>query len=400
MLSSFTSAIADDLNEVPPVAPPRNGSVAEPQPVQETQTFADELPPVAPRVIAPDLTPNRINELVSQELQANNVPGYAIAVIKNGAVIFKQGYGVANIETGQRVTPQTVFGLASMTKTFTAVALLSLVDRGLIGLDDPLEKYLNGLSRPYRQLRIRQLASMTAGVPSTVPREVVWQEQLPMLEEMPLVSEPGSQFLYSNFSYRLLGSVIQAVTNETYFNVVQSVILEPLHMNMTATTVALEGTGLVAQPYDDGKGTEPLHPVRYKNPEVSFSAGMLATNLDDMIRYVEALLQRQMLSPAAFKTLWYERPPLSTGQPDHWAFGWGARDDAAFGGRVCAMNGGLPGVASTVILLPDRNCAVIALSNLRKPQVYAIARKVARLVFAIGEPVEPPELPGGPEQAD
>jgi CubicO group peptidase (beta-lactamase class C family) len=233
---------------------------------------------------------------------------------------------------------------------------------------------------------------MTAGLPSKVEREIEWKNQLGTLTEMPLVSQPGSTYLYSNFSYRMLGSVIQAVTTESYYDDVQSIILNPLHMNLTATTDALSGSGLLARPYIEVQGTATLREVKYKDPEISFSAGMLATNIDDMVKYVQAMLSRQILSPAGYQTLWYSRPPLTTGAPCNWAFGWGATVAPEYGGaRAVAMNGGLAGVAATVIILPDNNGAVIALSNLGKPSVYAIAKKVARITFGkTGSSVESP----------
>ena len=133
--------------------------------------FADDAaPPAAPNVVNP--LARQIDNLVRSELSAHEIPGYAIAVIKDGNVVIARGCGVADRETQKPVTTQTVFGLASLTKTFTALTLLSLVDRGLINLDAPLEKYLRDVPREYRSLTIRQLASMTAGVPSHAPQEL------------------------------------------------------------------------------------------------------------------------------------------------------------------------------------------------------------------------------------
>lgn len=324
-----------------------------------------------------------VDQLVTQSMQALNMPGYCLAIIKDGNVVFQKPYGFADINQRRPVTNQTVFGLASLTKTFTAICLLSLVDKGLIHLDDPLGKYVRDLSPQYQNLTIRQLASMTAGVPKVVPQEVEWRNQLPILDKLPLQFEPGSQFLYSNFSYRLLGSVITNVTKKDYLEVVRETILNPLQMNTTATTVIMDKYGIVATAYGDNNGRGPLRQIEYKNPEVSFSAGMLASTSDDLVQYVFGLLSRKMLSPQAYQTLWYTRPPLTTGAPSPWAFGWSASKKEKMGGQyVIAMNGGTPGVASSIILFPESNSAVISLSNLRKPPVYQIAQKVAAIMFA------------------
>jgi CubicO group peptidase (beta-lactamase class C family) len=324
-----------------------------------------------------------VDQMVMQRMQMLNMPGYCLAIIKNGKVIFQKPYGFADVNSRRPVTNQTVFGLASLTKTFTALTLLSLVDKGLINLEDPLAKYVRDLSPQYQNLTIRQLASMTAGVPKVVPQEVEWKNQLPILDKMPLQSEPGSQFLYSNFSYRLIGSVITNVTKRDYLEVVRETILNPLEMNNTATTVIMDKYGIVATAYGDNNGKSPLRQIEYKNPEVSFSAGMLASTSDDLVRYVFGLMSNKIISPKAYQTLWYERPPLSTGAASPWAFGWSVGRKEKMGGQyVISMNGGTPGVASSIIIFPESNSAVISLSNLRKPPVYQIAQKAAAIMFA------------------
>lgn len=324
----------------------------------------------------------KIDEMVVEQMGSLGVPAYCLTVIMNGRTVFHKPYGYADVRARIPTSNDTVFGLASLTKTFTAITLLTLVDKGLINLEDPLSKYVEGLTRPYRNLTLRQLASMTGGVPSQVSREVNWKDQLDILDHTPLVSEPGTQFLYSNFSYRLLGSVITRVTGRPFLDVVGEVILGPLGMQSTGTTVLLEQTGRVAQAYGDNQGQGPLRQIEYKSPAISFSAGMLASTANDLERYVYGLMSRRLLSPRGYRTLWYERPPLLTGQPSAWAFGWHSGVNETMGGQlVVSMNGGTPGVASSIIILPECNSAVIALCNLRKPPVYNIAKSAARIAF-------------------
>lgn len=334
----------------------------------------------------------RIDAMVNDRMQALNIPGYCLAVIRNGNVVFQKPYGFANVQTRQPVTNDTIFGLASLTKTFTAFTLLSLVDRGLVGLDDPLSKYVDGLTPAYKTLTLRQLASMIGGVPAKLPQELPWKEQLGMLVNTPLESQPGSTFLYSNYSYRLLGSVIEKVTGQPFLEVVERTICGPFNMRSTGTAFLLQPTGRVAQAYGDNNGNGPLREIDYKNPAVQFSAGMLASTSTDLINYSLNLLAKRNLSPDAYKTMWFTRPPLSTGQPSKWAFGWANTHNKNMGGQLnISMNGGVPGVASTIILLPESNSAVIALCNLRKPPVYQIARMAAVMAFGTGDEQAPEE---------
>lgn len=324
----------------------------------------------------------RIDAMIQERMQSLNVPGYTLAVIKSGTVVFQKCYGYADLERQIPVTNDTVFGLASVTKAFTSHALLYLADKGLIGLDDTLDKYLEGLTRPYQKLTVRQLASMTAGVSDKVTPEVDWKDQLDILVHTPLVSEPGSQYLYSNFSTRLVGSVLVKASGKRYLELLNEIIFAPLQMNSTATTVLLQNTGRVAQGYTDNMGKGRLRPVEYKSPAVSFAAGMLASTSNDVVRYTLGLMSRRMLSEQAYKTLWYDRPPLSTGKPNNWAFGWAAGPNKNLGGQYQVVkNGGTPGVASIIIILPESNSAVVALCNLRKPPIYGIAKTAAIMAF-------------------
>lgn len=370
----------------------QNTSTTNSAPGSNTQGLPDSL--VSPQQFQQRL--QRIDAMVNRRMAELNIPAYTLAIIRNGQTVFQKPYGLASIQNRQACTNDTVFGLASLTKTFTALTLLSLVDQGLVGLDDPLAKYLPDLTRPYQALTIRQLASMSAGVPDKVSQEVAWVDQLEILDHTPLVSTPGSQFLYSNFSYRLIGSVIQNVTKRPFLELVRETILGPLQMNSTATTVIMQGTGRVAQAYGDNMGNGPLREIEYKNPSVSFSAGMLASTSNDLLNYVYGMMSRKMISPQAYKTLWYERPALSTGAPCPWAFGWHAGANKSMGNQyVVAMNGGTPGVASSIIILPEANSAVITLCNLRKPPVYAIAKAAAAMAFGNGEePAEANPSPG------
>lgn len=225
---------------------------------------------------------------------------------------------------------------------------MSLVDKGLVGLDDPLEKYLDGLTKPYKSLTVRQLSSIAAAVAEKVNPEVEWKDQLDILVHTPLVSEPGSQYLYSNYSFRLVGSIIAKASGKRYLEMVGETILAPLQMRNTATTVLLAPTGLVAQGYTLNKAGR-LSPVEYKSPAVSFAAGMLASNCNDMLRYAHGLMSRRMLSEQGYRTLWYDRPALTTGQPNPWAFGWKARPNPSIDGQHQVFWGGATqGVGSII----------------------------------------------------
>lgn len=333
----------------------------------------------------------RLSALVEQQCQVNNIPGYAISVVKDGRIFFQAGFGLADIESRRPVMPETIFGLASVTKTFTALCLLMLVDRGLINLDSTADRYLPDVPGRWAKLTIRQLATMTAGLPKGLPHELPWPQEMRVLGKKPLLFAPGTDYCYSNPGYRLLGSIIEKVTGRPYAQVVADFITGPLAMPSTGPPEMLSQTGLIAAPYGDNQGTAPVHRIAYKPSEISFAAGMLFSNVIDLSRYAQSLLDNTvMLSRQAYETLLYDRPPLPSGRRSNWAFGWGSKLDAGAGNqRRIGMNGGDPAVASTILMFPDSRLIVIGLSNIHKPGVYRIAQMAGGLMLACSQ--EPPQ---------
>lgn len=320
----------------------------------------------------------RLDKLVEAQVSKLNVPGYAITVIYKGETVLQKGYGFSNIESHQHPSPETVFGLASITKTFTGLALLMLVDHGKIKLDDQLGNYLDGLSPAYQRLTIRQLATMTAGVPKSVqPSGLSWQQQIKKLQTLPLDSKPGAAYSYSNLSYRILGAVIEKVSGMSYMHFLQKCILAPLDMTQTGSTDRSFAEP-IAVPYEIGSDGQPKLLKEYKPTRINFAAGMLASNSIDMAKYARALLERKFLSPEGYNVLWKERHKLPSGAPENWGFGWGS--NMVNGHWVVGMNGGDPGIASSIQIFPNDQLIVIGLAN-ASGNAHAIAPMVAREIL-------------------
>lgn len=319
----------------------------------------------------------KIDNLVQSKVTKFGVPGYSVCVIRKGEVILQKGYGVGDMKSRAPITPETAFGLASITKTFTAMALLVLVDRGLIDLESPLEKYLPDIPKEWKPITIRQLASMSAGMRKGIPRETPWPQEFETLKGMPLLFQPGSDFEYSNPSYRTLGSVIEKVTKAKYMDVLNDLVLLPLGMNSTGTTDEPKAPQTNAFRLDMQTGE--TFRIPYKDTRISFSAGALSSNTIDMAKYAQALLQKDILSPASYRTLWYERSPLPSGKPGNWAFGWGC--NSFMGQLMLAMNGGDPGVSSSIMILPESKIIIIGLSNIHSKEIYRLPKIIARMLL-------------------
>jgi CubicO group peptidase (beta-lactamase class C family) len=279
------------------------------------------------------------------------------------------------------VTPDTVFGIASLTKTMTAALLLSLVDQGTISLDDHLGKYSAQLPNAWKKLTIRQLANMTAGIePAAKPKERSWEEDMKVLSQMPLKWTPGTRYEYSNPSYRLLGTLMEAITGVSYVAILRERILQPLGMSSTKPMKQFRGSERVATAYQNNDGD--IVQVDYKDDDISFSSGMLASTSADMAKYVNGLLEGKLpLSTDAYQTMFSERPTLPSGNAPIWAFGWDITEDQQTGMKFAEMQGGDPGVASAIVLVPESKLAVVALANMYDKRAYKIPKMVARTII-------------------
>jgi len=339
---------------------------------------------------ASDATKKLIDDMVIYTMDEQQIPALALTIVKDDHIIYQRCFGVCDLESKQPVTPQTIFGVAALSKTFTACSLLSLVDKKQIQLDAPLSKYLDKLADSWKPLTIRQLATMTAGIPSfNELHEKPWPEEFQIAQKQTLLPA-GSQYLNSNASYGTLGTVIEKVTGDSYIDALKKTILAPLSMNSTGTLVSLASGVSIVTPYDDEQGRGPLRKIKYFDPEVDYASETLFSNSDDLVKYTSALLHQQLLSKEDYKTMFVDRPPLANGKLVPWAFGWNISADSSYGDRTTiSVHGGTRGAAPAILLFPDEHVSVIGLCNLRKPAVAGIIDYAAKIYWRSTNPTQP-----------
>ena len=187
-----------------------------------------------------------IDEYIKAEMEKRRIPGLALAVIQHGEVIKMQGYGLANVELDVPVTPDTVFELASVTKQFTATAIMLLVEEGKVGLDDPISHYLSNTPDAWQGITVRHLLTHTAGLASLetgfralytggVRANYTTAEMFEAATKDPMSLEPGERWQYSDVGYFLLGMILEKASGQRYREFVTERFFQPL--GMTATSV-------------------------------------------------------------------------------------------------------------------------------------------------------------------
>ena len=204
------------------------------------------------------LDPKSLDRFVAQEMKNYDVPGVGLAIVENGKIVYAHGYGVRDVATGRKVDGNTQFAVGSVTKSFTALGIMRLVDKGLVRLDTPVIKYLPELRlktpEATRTVTVRNLLTHTSGLSRddtglldpnfTVARVIA------SAARTPLVGKPGKVYVYSNVNAILAGEIIHRLSGQSWEAFTRSEILKPLGMSKTNfTQAAMKGTGNFATPH-------------------------------------------------------------------------------------------------------------------------------------------------------
>ncbi len=325
-----------------------------------------------------------------------HLPGLAVGVVHDQELVYARGFGYADLRTRAPVTSRTLFRVASITKLFTATAIMQLRDAGKLALDDPVQKYLPWFSLQGQQpewpaVTIRQLLTHTSGI----PREAAfpyWTDHLfptrdqvvARLPEQQMVYQPETRWKYSNLGMALLGEIVAAASGVSYAAYVTEHILRPLGMEATVVEVTpttpglatgylrhLEGQKREMAPFTDARGL--------------VAAANMATNIEDMARFCSLQFRYDDLSPQAvvkgstlreMHRVHWLRPDWQSG----YGLGFSVRRE---GNRTLVGHGGwIAGYRSQVLLAPEEKVAAIVFLNTEDYSPYTIALKALELAAA------------------
>ncbi len=334
------------------------------------------------------MPPQGLDEYMNKVREQWNVPGIAIAVVKDDDVVFSKGYGVRKIGDSAPVSDQTVFAIASCTKAFTAAALAILVDEHKIGWDDPVTKYLPyfQLYDPYvtNEVTIRDLLGHRTGFGRdtgdflfTDPRNT-HSEILRRLRYLKPSSQFRSAFGYSNVMYLAASEIIPAVTGVSWDEFITMRIFEPLGMASTSTHVsAVTRAANVASPHYTVNGT--LQRIPYRDTDPCAGACAIYSSAADMAQWIRLQLgkgkiaNKRLYTQAVADEMWSPQTIIpvnaetlggilfpSTHFLDY-GFGWAMHD--YLGRKIIRHLGGLDGMTSAVVLVPEEGLGFVLLAN-------------------------------------
>ena len=307
------------------------------------------------------------------------VPGAAVLVLKDGQPVFRRGYGLAVVEDGTPVSPATNFRLASVSKQFTAAAILLLAEDGRLSIDDPLKKWLPGLPAVADAMTLRQLLSHTSGLldyedlmDPVDTRQVHDIDVLHLLQkENRTYFAPGSSYRYSNSGYALLALVVGKASGSDFASFLRQRIFLPL--GMTATFAHQDGVDEVP---DRAYGYSQIDGHWQRTDQSTTSAvlgdGGIYSSIDDLAKWDAALYDERLLRRASLQQAF--SAATATPEPDvpHYGFGWRINGDALW------HSGESIGFRNVIVRYPKQKLTVVVLSNRNDPEPYALALQIAR----------------------
>ncbi len=304
---------------------------------------------------------SRIDRIARQVLEQTGVPSASVAVVQGGKLVYTQAYGEARLKTATApalgATPEMRYSIGSISKQFTAAAILMLAEEGKLSLDDAVGKYVPGLTRG-NQVTIRQILSHTSGYQDYWPEDYVMTTMLPdetaqqILDtwgKKPLDFEPGTQWQYSNTNYVIAGRIVEAVTGEPLIEFLTAHIFRPLGMQSVWNSDQRRlGADEPAGYYRHALG--PLRPAPKEGRGWMFAAGELAMTAHDLALWDESLIDESILKPASYKQMFTE-VKLKNGQGTH--YGLGVEVMERNGHRSIEHSGEVSGFVSDNVVLVD-----------------------------------------------
>lgn len=336
---------------------------------------------------------DEVDDYILAEMRKQDIPGLALAVLTNGVAAKTAGYGVANLEWNTPVTPDTVFQIQSVTKTFTASAIMLLVEEGKVGLEDELTNYFGDLPKNWAGITVRHLLTHTSGIkdyinePSVdLRKDLSPPDVIKFLRDQPLNFSPGEKYAYSNTGYHLLGMIIRRVSGMDWGEFVRERILSPLGMNDTRVVSHSEIITNRAAGYVWERGR--ILNGHFIAPTIlGYAGGGLRSTVRDLAKWDAALYGDKILKPATLEQMWTPAR-LNDGSKSTYGFGWGITEYQ--GHRLISHTGShATGFKSIVARFVDDKLTVIILTNQRAAQQVAIANRVAAF-YVPGLKADPP----------
>jgi len=338
---------------------------------------------VQPANLDAQLTPY-IEAIGGDRGEASRFHGYVL-VAQHDQPIYARAFGLADRAASRAATADTTFRIGSVTKQFTAAAILKLEAAGKLSVNDTVATHLPSYPGPGKDVTIHQLLTHTAGLPNYTAMPAIeakknarlsTAELLALFQDLPLEFAPGSRFAYSNSGYAVLGAIIERVSGKRYAAYLRDELFAPAGMTRTAVDDAVGAPDRALGYKRAGEALVEADPI---DLSVAFAAGAVRSTANDLVRWHRALAGDTILPATA-------REKLYRVERDGYAYGWVVQEVA--GRHTVWHNGGIDGFRTMYWLVPDADLVVVVLGNVEEVNADPIGKAAVEAAF--GATLEPP----------
>jgi D-alanyl-D-alanine carboxypeptidase len=330
----------------------------------------------------------QIDQLLTAQYPSTD-PGAVVLITKNGETLLRKAYGLANVEQAVALRPEDVFRIGSITKSFTAMAIMLLEEDGKLSVKDPITRFLPDFPSLDKPITLEHLLTHTSGLAVYTEMPELRQmaatatraDIINLIKNAPMASVPGQLFNYNNSGYYLLGAVVEKASGMPYADFLAKRIFSPLGMKDTAYEGQERGAKRIAG-YRAQAGR--YSPAPEMNTSIAFAAGALVSSADDLQRWQQAILTEKLLKPATWRRI-FTPVLLNSGQATEYGYGWTIRK---LRGQTMREHGGvISGFQAMSLLLPNEQLTLVFLTNQQARNNVARFMSERITAIAIGKPL-------------
>ncbi|KAB1159804.1 serine hydrolase [Tenacibaculum aiptasiae] len=329
----------------------------------------------------------KIDNILKKEFKSNET-GVTALVAKDGKVIYRKAFGKANLELDVDMIPENVFEVGSITKQFTSVAILMLLEEGKLSLEDDITKFISDYPTHGKKITIHHLLTHTSGIKSYTSMKEFGKvatlhksplEFIDFFKNEPMNFEPGEKYKYNNSGYFLLGYIIEKASGMTYQKFIKERIFDKLNMN--SSYYGSQTELIKNRAYGYNRRGDVFSNAQYISLTLPYAAGSIMSNVDDMLKWQTAITNNTLVKKETI-TKAFKNYTLNNGKKINYGYGWSLDEIKDI--PTIEHGGSIPGYKSMGIYVPSKNVYVIAFSNCGCISPRSSATEIAALV--IGKP--------------
>ena len=323
----------------------------------------------------------KIDRLVSAEMSRQKIPGMAVAVVKNGKVVLARGYGFANLEHQVPVTTHSIFNSGSVSKQFTAAAIMHIEEHGKLRLDDHISRYLPRTKARWGTITVRHLLTHTSGIPEyedeiDMRRDYSERQLTELVGLLRRRSAPGHKFEYSNSGYVLLGVIVRTITREFHADYIRRNIFEPLGMKTARVASDADIVPNRVDGYRMSKGRI-LKQDWVSSTFKETADGCFHLSLGDLLAWERGVRTRTLLKPESWSQI-FTPVVLNSGKAHPYGFAW--EIERKRGQTVHGHDGSFQGFEAILTRYIEEELTIIALANLAEVDLEQVTQQIVEFI--------------------